>query len=190
MRPGVKSLMLVGLLVAPIVQAQRVSAVSSGRIAAVSATSGVGAVVKGNGAQSAAGFAFSENTPKIAGGKVSGYGAKLGKEFLGEYASEPAAATFGPGRDFPITDFVGTMPGPVFTGNTSIAVGGSNFGLTLNGGAASGSNDLSALSTHHPVASQLPTPKMKDPNVILNPFTHPISVGIGKPIGTGLGSLP
>jgi hypothetical protein len=190
---GLRSLTLVGLLVVPIAQAQRVSAASSGRIAAVSSTIGVGAAVKGNSAQSAGGngFAFSEGAPKIAGGKVRGYGVKMGKEVLSEYASEPTAASLssGTGRDFPITDFVGTMPGPVFPGDTSVAAGGSNFGLTLNSGTASGSNALSDLNAHHAVASPVPMPKMKDPDAILNPFTHPISVGLGKPVGTGLGSL-
>ena len=191
-KPVLSTLLVLGVcLGAQHVHAQRVSSASSGRISAVSASSGVDAAARGTGVQSAgvSSFAFSESTPRIAGGKVSGYGSKQGREVLGEYDSESQTSglNFDSGKDFPVTDFVGTMPGPMFTGNTSIAVGGSNFGLTLDGGEVTGSNAFTQVNAHHGLGSPMPTPKMKDPDAILNPFTHPISVGLGKPIGTGLG---
>ena len=177
---------------------QRVSAVSSGRVGAVNSGGGVGAAVRGMTPQSAgqATYGVSEAGVGVVHARTSDSTSRLGRESIGERVFTGSSGTFGSPshfmstNDFPVTDFVGTMPGPIFSSaaGTASQLPGSGFGLTLSTPPLPSHKASQSGATHRNAIGSLPHSRLKDPDAILNPFTHSINVGLGKPVGTGLGS--
>lgn len=165
-------------------QAQKVSAAPNGQVSGVSQRLGGVAIARAPGGEHAGSgsFAVSEGTARVVSGKVAGYGMRtpLGR---GEAAyAGGAGSSFDANLDFPVTDFVGTMPRPLFAPASSPSAS-SAYGIHLSPLPSSGTKKDFTIS-HRKVPAT--SPKMKDPEAILHPFTHPI--GIGNSLGTGLGS--
>ncbi len=115
-------------------------------------------------------------------GKVAGYGGRETAGSLGEYASR-SGANYSANRDFPVADFVGSMPGPSLGGGAVVAPSVSHPEIGLPGPASHHSGSTS--HTGHRAG-------LRDPSAILNPFTHQIGPsitmpGVGSVAGSGLG---
>ena len=166
--------------------AQRISAVSSGRVSDAAPSMRAGTIARVPGGERAGSFATADTTSRLATGKSAGYGNKLTLGSIGEMAPIGGPASFGLSRDFPDTEFVATMPKPSFYAETPGAnVESKNgFGLTLSvskSGADGPGNHVSGGS--HAALH------MKSADTILNPFTRAPSRGFGSMPSTSVGSL-
>ncbi len=170
--------------------AQRINASASSKVtdAAPSASIG-GAIARGPGGEHAGATSFStdQSTSRIASGKVQGYGQKLNPWAQSESAAPGGAASFSSSLDFPETDFVATMPRPVYAGPSP---GASGLGLHLSGGAVSSSHAFSSSGTHVSSSIAPPPTHLKSVESILNPFTPSSGGGLGSLPSTSVGRLP
>ena len=167
--------------------AQDVHAVSSGSVqgvrAGVSQNVHAGAIAHGPGGErsGAGGFAVSEGNGRVVSGRVAGYGARAGAVGQAEYASQ-STASFGSNNDFPATDFVATMPKPDMSAYGALANVSSGLGVAFATAPPVGASTLgrSHVSPHRTVHHA-----MKDPDAILNPFTHTIGPAFSSSIPGG-----
>jgi hypothetical protein len=181
---ALSGLLVACALTALSLQAQDIHSVASGSVqsvrAGVSQNVHAGAIARGPGGErsGAGGFAVSEGNSRVVSGRVAGYGARLGAGGLSEYASQ-STASFGSANDFPSTDFVATMPKPGPSAYAALASTPSGFGVTLSTEPGVGASTLgrSRVVSHRTVHHA-----MKDPDAILNPFTHTIGPAIGSSI--------
>jgi hypothetical protein len=185
---GRKAVLAAMLLTAGVLSAQDIHSASSGSIqsvrAGVSQNVRAGAIARGPGGEKSGtgGFGTSETKGRFGSGKVAGYGIQaVGSQ--GEYASR-SFASYGDNRDFPTTDFVGTLPKPALGAGPAMAAGFSHPSASFASPAPHHSGGGSHASHHAGI---------KDPSAILNPFTHQIGPsinmpGVGSLAGSGLGS--
>jgi hypothetical protein len=168
--------------------AQQVAAASSGRIGSVAQSAGGGSIARGvSGERVGSGqFVISEEKPRVVSGKMAGYGIRMVPGSTGEAVFNAHSTGFGGSSDFPQSDFVATMPGPPLVGGGAApsSLPGSGFGITSSAPAGGGGRNASAGTTR--ISKTTPRHQIKEPDSILNPFTH----SIGGTLGAPSGSLP
>ena len=174
-------LMLLQWTASPNAYGQDIHATPSGAVqgvrAGVSQNVRAGVIARGPGGEQAGagGFATSDTGGHVISGRVAGYGARLGAGGQQEYGAQGAAG-FSSAKDFPKSDFVATMPAPNLAGFTPLT----GFGITLSTPPSTiGRSRSYGTSAHRGI---------KDPDAILNPFTHIIGPSMPS-AGFGGGSL-
>lgn len=160
--------------------AQRINAGVSSRVTDAAPSARAGAIARGPGGELAGLSAYSTDQAfsKVASGRMQGYGQKSTLGALGESAAPGGSASFGNGGDFPESDFVATMPRPVYAPPAPSSYG---LGLHLSGGSVSGSSAFSAPKTRA-AATSMPVTHLKTTESIMNPFTP--SIGGGSKFGS------
>ena len=171
--------------------AQRISAVSSGRVSDAAPSMRAGTIARVPGGERAGSFATADTTSRLATGKSAGYGNKLTLGSIGEMAPIGGPASFGLSRDFPDTDFVATMPKPSFYAETpgENVQSKNGFGLTLSVAGNGAYGNASAGAGNHVSVGSHPASHLKSADTILNPFTRAPSRGFGSMPSTSVGSL-